>query len=145
MPLTTKLSVVCDALKTKVDVNAVTLGVKAVYYGDQTKLPTTPVVCVEPDEVSQELNGVPRKTRVIIQAYLLVYHAAVTSPQTNRRQADILAESLVDLIHQDKDLGGLLIHCMVTNVASGYAQREGTLIRTSRITFQGQSQAQLPS
>lgn len=123
------------------------LGVKAVYYGDQDKLATTPVVCVEPDTKKQDYRGggVNRMLGVNITVFLLVYHSFVQSAQENRKGADQLAEAIEDLIHQDATLGGLVIECHVSEVASGYATKGNSLVRANRITIEHVTQNRLPS
>lgn len=145
MPLTDKLSVVSQALVDKIRTNQAGLGINAVYYGDQDKIPTTPIACVEPDAKTNTLKSAQRMILIDFTAYILLYHSSVVSPQVNRSESDELAEAVETLIHADRTLGELLIHCMITNVASGYANKAGSLVRASRLTFNGQSQALLPS
>lgn len=145
MPLTDKLSVVSQALVTKLRDNQAGLGLNAVYYGDQDKLPTSPIACVEPDTKNNTLKSAQRMILVDFSAYILIYHSGVVSPQVNRSESDEMAEAVETLVHADRTLGDLLIHCMITEVASGYANKAGSLVRASRLTFNGQSQALLPS
>ena len=140
------LVTICDYIFEKLEANQANLGVAQVYYGDQEKFPETPSVCVEPDERPRELKSAQRMTKVTFRIYILVYHGTISSPQANRRDADLLAENIEALIHEDPQFGGLLIHSLCTNIESGYANRgERTLVRTSRITFEGLSQQLLPS
>lgn len=147
MTLSHSIVDVAAALEQKLNDNAATLGLKAVYYGDQERLATTPVVCVEPDTKVQEYRGggVNRMLGVNITIFLLVYHSFVQSPQENRRGADQLAEAIEDLIHQDVNLGGLVIECHVSEVASGYATKGNSLVRANRITVVHTTQNRLPS
>jgi hypothetical protein len=102
-------------------------------------------VCVEPDHKTNQLKGAPRRIRIDIRNFLLVYFAYVGSPQDNRHAADELAESIETLLHKDATLGGLVIDSMVDDVESGYVTKSGSLVRGSRITFSAQSQGMLPS
>jgi len=144
MPLTASLVAICDALKTKLETNSTILGLKAVYYGDQDKLPVSPVVCVEPDTKVRDLKGVPRKTEVTVTVYLMVYHSEITDVQTNRYSADELAEAVETLVHQDPQLDGLVVHCMITRVESGYSNKANSIMRSSRLTFEATTQELLP-
>lgn len=145
MPLTWKLTPVCDYLLTLIETNMVSLGVKAVFYGDQERLPVTPTVCIEPDQSENELKAARRFVGTTIRVYILIYHSKISSVETNRRGSDLMAEAIADLIHTEPTLAGLVIHGFVKNISSGYVNRERTVVRTSRITYEALSQAQLPS
>lgn len=140
MSLTAKVTDFADYLFTTLNSNKEELGVVDVFYGDQDRIPRTPTICVEPDEVNRVLNGVPRRVSVNLRAFLICYHSEVRSPQSNRRDADLLAEAVEETLHQDATLGGLVIHSFATSVQSGYATKNNAVFRASRITFEGTSQ-----
>lgn len=142
--LTGSLRVVCDYMYDLIDKNASALGIEALYYGDQDKLPATPAVCIEPDEKPRELKGAQRMTLVRFRVYVLIYYGVIGTPQDNRRNADELAESIETLIHSKPRFDGLLIHGMCTSIESGYVTRDRSLLRASRILFEGESQQLLP-
>lgn len=144
MPLTASTVIVTDYLFNLINTNKAALTLEAVYYGDQDRLPVTPVACVEPNEKARELKGVPRKTDVTIEVFIFVYHSEVQSTQVNRRDADLMAENIETLIHADRTLGGNVIHNFVTRVESGYARKSNTVVRASRLTVQALSQQHLP-
>lgn len=145
MPLTASLVEFNDALLTKLRTNQGALGINCLFYGDQDRIPGTPCVCLEPDVKSSSLKGAPRRTQVNFVTYLLIYHSEVTSPQDNLRSANVLAEQIETLIHADRTLGGLVIHCMVAATDSGYVRKNNTLMRSSRLTVTAESQDMLPS
>lgn len=120
------------------------LGLSDVFWGDQTRLPRYPVACVVAGNKTRELNGLPRKTDVQIECYVVLYHGEVQSPQTNDQEASTLAEAVESLLHQDAQMGGKAIHSMVSEVDPGWANRANTLVRATRLTFQVQSQTMLP-
>lgn len=144
MTLTASLVEVSESLYNKFEAAKGTLGIGAVFYGDQNRLPVTPALCVEPDGKTNTLKSAFRVIAIEFKVYVLLYHGSVTSPQDNRRAADALAEAVETLIHADRTLGGLVTHCMVDEVASGYITKGSTLIRSSRLTFSAISQNQLP-
>jgi hypothetical protein len=144
MTLTASLAQVSEALFTKFETNKASLGIEAVYYGDQNRLPVTPALCVEPDAKQNTLKSALRVIAIEFKVYILIYHSSVTSPQDNRRAADALAEATETLIHADRTLGGLVTHCMVDEVASGYVTKNNSLMRASRLSFSAISQNQLP-
>jgi hypothetical protein len=144
MPLTDKMSVIAEYMYNQLLTNMGTLGLAAVYYGDQDKIPTTPVACVEPDTKTRTLNGAPRKTAVDLSLYVLVYHSGLRDPQSNRQDADILAERIEDFFHEDRTLGDQVIDCMVSTIESGYAQKTNDVMRASRLTLTARTQQMLP-
>ena len=62
--LISKLIDFCEYIETLLSDNADALGIEAVYYGDQDRLPVTPAVCVEPDNKARNLKGAQRLTRI---------------------------------------------------------------------------------
>ena len=144
MSLTDSLVTVVDAVVAKLEAAADDLGLTDVFYGDQELIPRSPAACVETGTKDRSLRGATRRTDNAFTVYVLVYHSEVRSPQSNRRDADVLAESIETLLHQDKTLGGLVTHCYVTRLESGYSRKQNALLRSSRLTFVGENVLQLP-
>jgi hypothetical protein len=119
-------------------------GIQAVTYGDQEKIAVTPTVCVEPVEKARDYNGAPRRTLVTFEVYVLIYHGALQSVQDNRKETDDLAEAVETQLHSDPTCGSLVVSSLVSNLSSGVANKGGTLLRATRLTFTAQSQIQLP-
>lgn len=149
MTLSASLADITQALVDKLTTNSVTLGLKGVFYGDQDKLPATPIACVEPD-MKEIISITPfRKEDIDITVYIIVYHSIVESAQLNRKAVDIMAEAIETLINADKNLKRLdgsdrVIHCYIKRVASGYAKKGNSVVRASRLTFSAITQDQLP-
>lgn len=142
---TDSLVAVCDYLYDLISRYKSEYGIFEVYYGDQERLPGSPIVCVESDAKPRELKGAQRQTRVDFRVYILVYVIRIDqSIQTSRREADTLTEQIETLIHQKPTLDGLVIHGMCTGIESGYVDRNGTKVRASRLTYEAQSQKILP-
>jgi hypothetical protein len=118
--------------------------VQQVLYGDQNKIGLTPLICVEPSEKARELVGVPRRTQVDMDVHVLVYYGKIQDVQLNRREGDLLPEAVEARLHEDPTCGGLVTNSMVSRLVSGFANKSGTLIRTTRLTFSVQSRVQLP-
>lgn len=146
MPLVTKLSDACDALVDLFSANIedLAIGDGGIFYGDQERIPTSPAICVEPNEKRSSLYGGGRMTEVTLSVYVLVYHSEVRSLQDNRRDADKLAEDVTDLLNADATFSGRATHCYVTSVQSGYSTKTNTTMRSSRIVFELTSQERLP-
>lgn len=147
MSLAVRLSDVCDRLVLLFEDNAVDLGIAdgGIFYGDQERIPVSPAVCVEPDVKKSELYGAGRMTEVNFRIYILVYHSELRNVQSNRRDADILAEDITDLLNADATFFGLAIHCYVSEAQSGYSNKQNTTLRSTRIQFELKSQERLPN
>jgi hypothetical protein len=123
-----------------------------VYYGDQDRIDAGVVICVEPNDKARTLNGVPRKTLVDIELYVLVYFGKLQALELNRAQADQTIDLLEKLLHLDPRMNqpaggsadGLCIHSLVTKTESGFSNKNNTLIRTARLTFTIRTQELLP-
>ena len=149
MTLSASLAEITQALVDKLTADMATLGLNAVFYGDQDKLSTTPMACVEPD-VKKVMEITPfRKTTLSISVHIIIYHSAVTSPQLNKKNADLMAEAVETFLNADKNLkrtdgSDRVIHCYIEEVASGYVTKNKTPVRASRLTFSALTQDQLP-
>jgi hypothetical protein len=122
------------------------LGLQDVWYGDQAKIPRSPAICVESATKSRSVVGAPRRTQVIFQCFLIVYHARVDDVQIVREEVDMFAEDIEAVIHRSENvtLGGLVTHGMITSSEFGYANKGGTLWQGVRMTYEAQSTVNLP-
>jgi hypothetical protein len=147
MALVTKLSEACDVLVQLFEDQAESLGIAegGVFYGDQERIPVSPAVCVEPNVKKSALYGAGRMTEVALQVYVMVYHSELRDVGSNRKDADLLAETITDLLNSQANFYGNAIHCFVSEVQSGYSQKQNTTLRSTRVTFDIQSQERLPN
>lgn len=145
--LTNSLVLISDYLYQKFKDNMANLEIEDVYYGDQDKIARPPAICVEPADIKNLLKQAAAARRIDIEFYIsfLCYHSEITSGQSNRRNADRLAERVAALVHADRTLGGLVIHGYCTDVHSGYATKGNTLMRANKIDYYAKSQFDLPS
>jgi|SRR5262245_5719582 len=127
--------------------NQTALGIAAVFYGDQIKIPVTPTVCVESDNKTYELAGIPRAMRVELFTYILVYHAAVKDTQVTRKECEAFTEEIITFLNAAErySMGGLVTHNNVRTAEFGYARRSGILMQTTRISHVALSKVLLPS
>jgi hypothetical protein len=135
---------VTDYIYDLLTANKTGLGVQDVWYGDQKKLPKTPALCVEPGTKERQLVGAPRQAQVILKVYVIAYSTSVRDEQVNRLEADEIAEGVENLLHSDAQMGGLVVHSMVTAFESGYVVRGAGLVRACRVTFSMLSKTLLP-
>jgi hypothetical protein len=139
------------ALQTKLTDPASTgvTGLQAVYYGDQDKIPTTPVACVEPGPKSKQYKGVGRMSKIELTVFIYIYITTIQSPQLNLQQAVAVGELVEGQIDADpllRDVHGdqQLIDSLVRLVEPGFKEVAGSVYRTARLTVVGQSQLILP-
>ena len=118
---------------------------EAVYYGDQTAFPYSPSVTIEVDEKKSEYKSAQRMTEIIFNVYVTVYSGLIAAESINTLEADVLAEKVEEIINNDPTCGGRTLDCLVTMIESGYAQRDNTVYRVSRLTVRGKSQHRLPA
>lgn len=115
------------------------LGLEDVWYGDQNLIPRYPAVAVEAGPFNRDLSGIGGKglTDNRIRVLLLLYLAKIQDVQVTRKATDELAERIMDKLHEDVTMNGTVIHGFVTAIEPGYATRGGTLMRTTRVTWEG--------
>jgi len=143
--LTKSLSEFSAAVEEILTDNKATLGLEDIFYGDQALVPRTPAVAIEPGTKDVGEPNPFRRVDATITVYIIVYHATFGSPQDNRRDADTLAEAIEDLLNNASQMDGLVIHSYVSRVESGYASKNNTIMRSSRLTFTGLTKYQLTS
>jgi hypothetical protein len=134
----------CEYWQKKLEIQAEELGIAAIYYGDQERIPKSPTVCIEPDIKDSPLYAAGRQTRPMFTIYFLIYHSEVRNVQSNRRDSDALAERIEDFLNSDPQMGGLVVHGYVSQSASGYSPKTDSLMRSNRLTFTAESRHQLP-
>lgn len=127
------------------ETNKAILGLSDVYYADQNRIPRTPTACVEPSTKTRDLEGLPRRAQTVMQCVVLVYHNPISSSQVAAPELDDLTEHIETVLHLDARMGGTVTDSMVRTIEYGYASRNNTLFRTSRIVFEAQVKVILPS
>lgn len=151
MPLIDSYTEFARITKNLLEGNKSALGLQVVYFGDQARIPITPAACVEPGGKRRVLNGLPRRTEVTMQCYVIIYHYNLKSPQDIREDVDDQAELIEAFLHMDAQLRDVsqvprVIDSMITDIDSGYSTKSrNSLFRASRLTFEARSQVLLPS
>jgi len=121
----------------------------SIMYGDQDKLPVTPMICVEAGPTQRELTGVPQRVTNNHEAYIIYYHSKVQDTQVTKLEAEEGAEAITQLLDGNLSLdlasdGGIVIHGYVTTVDPGYIRKdEKTLLRSVRLTWRGKTKTML--
>lgn len=130
-----------------------TPAVVRVYYGDQTIVPETPAICVEPATLEREFAGMQYRTDNQFSIAVLVYHAALDDSQSLQRVCDALTSDVADFINKigtpeamllgGDNFGGLIVSAMVTSYQYGYTLRNNKLMRANRLVVAAQSKTGL--
>lgn len=121
-------------------------GLQDVFYGNQVKFPRTPCVVIEPDTKHAELRNAPRGVKNTFRVEALIIHMQVQDNQTNRREADVLANKIEDLFHlaANASLGGLVVHQFVIRTDSGFVNRANSTFMSTKLTLEAENLNQLP-
>jgi hypothetical protein len=124
-----------------------TYGIQQVYDGDVNLVTETPSVAVTAGSKGREVYATGLMTKVDLQVVLMIYHNRIQEVQKQQREVMELSEGLEELfhLHANQTLGGLVIFGMFTSVEPGYADRQGTVLRTTRMTWEAQSRHGLPT
>lgn len=133
------------------------LGLSSVWYGDQSLVPNTPSLCIEPGLVRSPLDGVPAMVANTIDVMLLLYHAKVGpvvagsdgGQQAARLAAVQFAYNIRNYLHQNHlqllNTSGdrITIHSWVVETDPGYAYRGNTLYHAVKMTWQSITKTRL--
>lgn len=145
MPLTDRTSVIHQAHFDLVEANKVGLGIADVWYGDQARIPRTPAICVEAGAMDREPAGVTGKgnTENTFRIYHLIYVGRVQDVQVNVKQAQELSEALMDLLHVDMRLGGLVLYGYVRTIEPGFVRKADAMLKVQRLLWQGMNKTRI--
>lgn len=148
MPLT-KSSVditqkIIDILSTPANIAAIGYGLKAesIYYGDQELTPDFPAIIVESFTKDRSLTA-PRATtrqfQIDLSTNILILYGKVQSSEITKKDAEIIAERVEDVLHSNFTLDGLVVFGFVARVDPGFTRRQSTMIRATRLIWAGRS------
>lgn len=133
---TDKLSIVAVYIKNLLET---TQGLfEDVWFGDQELIPRYPSCAVDPIQLERTFDGFPFQTVNNHTVFLHIYHGRIADTQETDLQCVQFAEQVVDLLHEDPQLGGLVIQGFCKKYEMGQAVRNtNQLLRATRITWEG--------
>lgn len=143
MAYTDKPSVVTQYVTDLLKTNKVALGLKDVWYGNQELTPNTPCASVESGQYSRELQGSQNATINHLRVEIILYVSKIGDTQVNLKQSEELAEAVMALLHLDLNMGGLVYYGFVTTISPGVVRKGNSLMRATRISWQGESKTRL--
>jgi hypothetical protein len=138
MPLTKSLPIVTEAVKTLLDTNANTLGLLGVFYGDENLIPDYPAATVH-GGTKRRVIATTRQYDIFMPVQVILYFGKVDNLRLNTKESELLAESVEDLLHSDRKMGGLVINSFVTRMEPGQLVRQSEVVKATRITWEGRS------
>lgn len=144
MPYTKSIPVVVQAIHDLLVANAVPAIVSRaqdIYYGEQRLIPQFPAIVVEALPKDRDYANT-RQYGITFRVSILVLWGSVDSTaEVNRKEVDQKAEAIEDVLHSDKDLGGLLVRNTghVVRIEPRVALRGAPKMRASRLTWMGES------
>jgi hypothetical protein len=139
MALTSKSSVVTQAIVDLLIANQVVLGVRQVYYGDRGLLPDLPTVTVASRPKVREIRNI-HKFELAFDTDVVIYHEKVQTSGTTAKANEQMAEEVEDLLNANPFLGGIVVFGFVSRVEPGVALRPGVMIAATRLTHRATSQ-----
>jgi hypothetical protein len=136
-------SALCQALVDRLEAGKIELGLKKVWYADQQLIPEMPAAAVEVPEMTREMSGTGQATTNTYETSIFVYHSQLQDVNLTRKECAELGEAVMDYLHQDLSLNGLLVHSFVNRLEPGYAQRTQGLIQAVRLNWTGLTRTRL--
>jgi hypothetical protein len=143
--LTGDITVITRYWYEQLEANKGALGIRQVFDGDRILIQETPTVAVVAGQKSRELYGASMMSTVEMAVYFLVYHKRLQPSVLNEREVQELTQTIEDFIHSKVNAEGRVQVGLVTLVEPGYADRQGTTFRTTRMTWEARSRDLLPS
>jgi len=123
--------------------NANAWGVQEVFDGPYQLIGPVPAIGVEPNRINRDWAGAAgvgtMRAKNLIQILINIYHGRLQEAAINHRQCMERSELVVAKIHEDKQLGGLVVHGWVTVEQYGIARANSGLLWTTRLDWTGES------
>lgn len=138
MPYTKDETVITQALVDLLDASKVTLGLAAVYYGNQGLIPTFPSAECQTGPKNRTYRNT-RQYTVAFSVDITVMFGKVQSAEINIKGTEELCEAIEDVLHEDKSLGDLVYDSYVRRIVPGVVLRETEMIKAARINWIGES------
>jgi hypothetical protein len=120
------------------------LPIRDVWYGgDNTLIPETPAILIEPDIKTRDIEGSSHMNYIRFRVYLTIFHSKLGDPAMTRKDCDSLAEQVEGILHANRTLGGLVVHGMVESLQPGRATNNNVIMKATRLLWVGMSRSRL--
>jgi hypothetical protein len=142
-PRTKYASVVADGVRNYFTERMDDLGIAAVYYGDQMRVPLSPTLCVEPATINRIVNNTGCATENEFALNVILYDARLGDVEGIQFDLDKLAETVMDEINDLGQLDGRVIYIHATAIEYGYLIKSNRLLRADRIIVTAKTKTEL--
>jgi hypothetical protein len=150
MALVWESSVITQAIVDLLVAAHVPSDLKAVYYGDQARIPGVPSATVISGDRSREFNQTGLQYEITLTTFINLYHGQVADLQTITKDLDVLAEHIEATLNTARTLNtgaGVqrIIHGHVSSCNPGFADRGGSLWVAHQLTHRSITRQQVGS
>jgi hypothetical protein len=143
MAFTDSLVDIGDALDVYLNLGKSTLGLQDVWYDITGLVPRTPAILIEPDNKLRELVATGHQTLNTFNVGIVIIHSRMASNSVTNKECLTLAESVESYLHQNRTLGGRLIHSYVVSTEQGTVTQQKVLLRATQLMWQGISKTRI--
>ena len=112
------------------------LGLQDVFYGDQDFIPRFPAAVVEPNSLVEAPTTAGFSKENHFQVMVMIFHSQLGSSEVTKRECDLAAEAVKDVLNADRQLGGLVTWGYVSSTDYGYAMRGKQTIQATRMLYE---------
>ena len=138
-----KLSEIGVALETVLN-NSNLNPVGGVWLNLESMVPELPAILIEPQVNQREMQQTGFTTQNKFIVHFTVLYSKLGSERDTNQDCLKLAENLETVLHNNRRLGGRLIHSLVNSIELGAANRQNVTIRAARLVWTGMSKTRLP-
>lgn len=145
-PHTDLSTVLAQALKDKIELNKVALGLDTVLFGQQSNVPGGKAAVVYCGTKRRPLAGVAGpggRSDNFMEVIIDVHYSVYNPEEEGRLAAEKLAESVETLLHQDTTAGGIIIHGWVNEWTPGVVFKDNSMYRSVRLLYVGRSKTNI--
>jgi hypothetical protein len=138
--LTHSISVMTQALVNVLEEHQQEIGLKRVYYGDQSMVPDFPSVGVETAPLDRLWDkSSTHKFEINLRCDLYLYVGRVQSSELTKQEVDALTQRVEDAVHIDFTVGGLVIFGYIERIEPGVSMKSDVMVQTTRLSWVGLS------
>lgn len=129
--------------------NGNSLGINDLIYGDQDRIAQDRTVCIESGDTTSPLAGVPSMVQRQHECFILCYYARYDNEELRKYDAEQFANGIEDYLNQNLTLAlpdgsdPIVTHGWVVSNSPGYTYKQNSLIKASRLTWNGISKTRL--
>lgn len=134
--MSTSLLDVAEALYNRINAVKRTYNIQDVFFGDQSLIPRTPAICVQPVSVEVDPTDTGFQSIDKVGVWVFVYHGKIQAMEANFRECLEYAETIRTLINSDKKNSTTVLLGFVERMELGAASKNnGELMLSTRFTW----------